>query len=61
MTPSPQSKPHRIVRSDGGEDQLTNQRFESYDEAYDALELYYRDFCCSDDDRVEYTIQAQTI
>ena len=61
MPPSPQSKPHRIVRSDGENDQLTNQRFDNYDAAYDALELYYRDFCCSDDDRVDYSIQAQTI
>ncbi len=47
---------HRIVRSDKAEDHLTRQRFDSYDAAYDELERYYRDFCCSDDDRVDYTI-----
>ena len=47
---------HRIVRSDQSEDGLTRQRFDSYDAAYDELERYYGDFCCSDDDRVEYTI-----
>ena len=47
---------HRIVRSDRREDHLTRQRFNSYDAAYDELERYYGDFCCSDDDRVEYTI-----
>jgi len=46
---------HRIVRSDQSEDGLTRQRFDSYDAAYDELERYYGDFCCSDDDRVEYT------
>ena len=47
---------HRIVRSDSTEDRLTRQRFDSYDAAYDELERYYSDFCCSDDDRVDYTI-----
>ena len=47
---------HRIVRSDSIEDRLTRQRFDSYDDAYEELEQYYGDFCCSDDDRVDYTI-----
>ena len=47
---------HRIVRSDGTEDHLTRLRFASYDAAYDELERYYADFCCSDDDRIDYTI-----
>ena len=47
---------HRIVRSDESEDGLTQQRFDSYNAAYEELERYYCDFCCSDDDRVEYTI-----
>ncbi len=47
---------HRIVRSDQSEDELTQQDFDSYNAAYDELERYYSDFCCSDDDRVEYTI-----
>jgi len=50
---------HRIVRSDKTEDHLTRQRFDSYDSAYDELERYYGDFCCSDDDRVEYTIVCE--
>ena len=51
---------HRIIRSDGREDNLTRTIFESYDTAYDALDRYYRDFCCSDDDRIEYTIVTET-
>ena len=47
---------HRIVRSDQSEDELTRRHFDSYDAAYEELERYYGDFCCSDDDRVEYTI-----
>ena len=50
---------HRIVRSDQSEDGLTRQRFDSYDAAYDELERYYSDFCCSDDDRVEYSIVSE--
>ena len=50
---------HRIVRSDQSEDGLTRQRFDSYDAAYDELERYYSDFCCSDDDRVEYSIVCE--
>ena len=49
---------HRIVRSDQSDDQLTRLRFDSYNAAYAELERYYGDFCCSDDDRVEYTIVA---
>ena len=51
---------HRIIRSDGREDSLTRAIFKSYDTAYDALDRYYRDFCCSDDDRIEYTIVTET-
>ena len=58
MRASPQTRPHRIVRSDGGSDQLTRQQFNSYNAAYVALERYYGDFCCSDDDRIDYTIKA---
>ena len=50
---------HQIVRSDQSEDGLTRQRFDSYDAAYDELERYYGDFCCSDDDRVEYSIVSE--
>ena len=45
-----------LVRSDGLSDKVTSLTFENYDAAYDELERYYRDFCCSDDERVEYVI-----
>ena len=47
---------HRIIRRDGQEDGLTRQSFSSYDMAYEQLERYYGDLCCSDDDRIEYVI-----
>ena len=47
---------YRIIRSDGQEDGLTRQSFSSYDMAYEQLERYYGDLCCSDDDRVDYVI-----
>ena len=58
MRATSQARPHRIIRSDGSSDQLTRQQFNSYDAAYDALATYYGDFCCSDDDRIDYTITA---
>lgn len=39
----------RIIRDDGGSDQLAGQCFATYDEAYTQLERYYADLCCSDD------------
>ena len=45
----------RIVRDDGIEDSLTRREFSTYDEAYDELERFYADPCCSDE-RVEYSI-----
>ena len=47
---------HRIIRRDGQEDGLTRQSFSSYDMAYEQLERYYGDLCCSDDDRIDYVI-----
>ncbi|QNI91276.1 hypothetical protein SynBOUM118_00911 [Synechococcus sp. BOUM118] len=47
---------HRIIRSDEQQDGLTRQSFSSYDMAYEQLERYYGDLCCSDDDRIEYVI-----
>ena len=47
-----------LVRSDGRSDKVTAHTFESYDAAYDELERYYRDFCCSDDEKIEYTITS---
>ena len=48
--------PFVIQRDDGQSDRMTVQTFICYDAAYDMLERYYRDFCCSDDERVEYVI-----
>ena len=48
----------RIQRDDGHADLLTSRIFDSYDAAYIELERYYADFCCSDDERVEYNIVA---
>ena len=45
----------RVIRDDGVEDNLTRRFFSTYDEAYDELECFYADLCCSDD-RVEYSI-----
>ncbi len=47
-----------LVRSDGRSDKVTALTFESHDAAYDELERYYRDFCCSDDEKIEYTITS---
>ena len=44
-----------LVRDDGGDDAFTRQRFASYNQAYDVLERYYGDLCCSDE-RVYYRI-----
>ena len=41
---------YKIVRSDGKEDILTSQTFESYADAYDLLDKIYSDICCSDVD-----------
>ena len=49
----------RIQRDDGQADALTSQIFDSYDAAYVELERYYADFCCSDDERVEYSIVVE--
>ena len=45
----------RVLRDDGVEDELTRRCYGTYDEAYDELERFYADLCCSDD-RVEYSI-----
>ena len=49
----------RIIREDHLEDDVTNQEFETYDEAYDLLESFYSEVCCSDadyEDRPYYQI-----
>ena len=48
-----------IVRDDGCCDGIAGQQFGSYDEAYDVLERYYGDLCCSDE-RVFYRIVELT-
>ena len=45
----------RIVRDDGKQDAITRRRYSHYDEAYDVLERFYADLCCSDE-RIEYSI-----
>lgn len=45
----------RIVRDDGQQDAITRRRYSHYDEAYDVLERFYADLCCSDE-RIEYSI-----
>ena len=49
------SSSYRIVRDDLQEDSITKFRFANYDDAYDELERFYGDLCCSDE-RVEYSI-----
>jgi len=41
---------YKIVRQDKESDEITQQSFNSYDEAYDLLEEIYSDVCCSDAD-----------
>ena len=45
----------RIVRDDGQQDAITRRRYSHYNEAYDVLERFYADLCCSDE-RIEYSI-----
>lgn len=51
---------YRIVRDDGISDSITGRSFTSYNDAYDVLERYYGDLCCSDD-REHYRIIEATI
>ena len=46
---------YRIVRDDLQEDAITKLQFSCYDSAYDELERFYGDLCCSDE-RIEYSI-----
>jgi hypothetical protein len=46
-----------IVRDDGCCDGIAGQQFRRYDEAYDVLERYYGDLCCSDE-REYYRVVA---
>ena len=41
---------YKIIRHDNESDEVTEQLFNSYDEAYDLLEEIYSDICCSDAD-----------
>ena len=50
---------YKIKRDDGKSDNITNQSFQNYDDAYDLLANIYKDICCSDsdyDDRPYYEI-----
>ena len=54
---------YQITRIDGTTDEITNQSFQSYDEAYDVLAYIYKELCCSDadyDDRPYYEIRDVT-
>ena len=51
---------YRIVRDDGISDSIAGRSFTSYNDAYDVLERYYGDLCCSDD-REHYRIIEETI
>ncbi len=44
---------YRITRHDGEEDEVTNHRFDKFNDAYDLLEEIYADNCCSDADYEE--------
>ena len=46
---------YRIVRDDLQEDAITKLQFSCYNDAYDELEHFYGDLCCSDE-RIEYSI-----
>ena len=54
---SDQNQLVRVVRDDGVQDNLTSRCYSTYDEAYDELERFYGDLCCSDD-RIEYSIKV---
>ena len=41
---------YKIIRHDKEYDEITEQLFTTYDEAYDLLEEIYSDVCCSDAD-----------
>ena len=41
---------YKLIRIDGKDDELTAQRFDKYSDAYDLLEEFYGDICCSDAD-----------
>ena len=46
---------YRIARDDLQEDLIAKLQFNCYDDAYDELERFYGDLCCSDE-RIEYSI-----
>ncbi len=41
---------YQIIRHDRESDEITEQSFNTYEEAYDLLEAIYSDVCCSDAD-----------
>jgi hypothetical protein len=49
-----------ILCDDGLSDAIAGQVFNSYDEAYNVLERFYADFCCSDE-RESYRIEAECL
>ena len=47
----------RIIRDDGLEDAIAGRGFDSYDAAYQVLERYGADLCCSDDREVYWIVE----
>ena len=46
---------YKIIRIDGKDDKISTQSFEKYSDAYDLLEKFYGDLCCSDADYGDIT------
>ena len=41
---------YQIKRDDGESDEITTQKFQNYNDAYDLLASVYEELCCSDAD-----------
>ena len=41
---------YKIIRTDNLDDEITNQTFDNFSDAYDLLKKIYGDMCCSDVD-----------
>ena len=49
---------YKIIRHDKESDDITQQLFNSYDEAYDLLEEIYSDVCCSGIWKTNFTLDV---
>ena len=54
----PSASTYLILRSDGRSDRIAGRLFDNYDEAYEVLENYYRDSCCSDESLIYRIVAA---